>query len=193
MKRDIDTGLLVVPGREPVANLERRAPTSRLQELELAAMARMNRDHLAARAGDAKRAARIKSFETAFGMQAEMPEVFDLSRETDATLKLYGLERGSTKGFAWQCLVARRLAERGVRFVELIDSGSSDNWDSHGDMGTHAPLARNVDKPIAGLLRDLKSRGMLEDTLVVWTTEFGRTPFNETAGHKGRARFQASL
>jgi hypothetical protein len=115
-----------------------------------------------------------------------MPEVFDLSRESDATLKLYGLERGSTKGFAWQCLVARRLAERGVRFVELIDSGSSDNWDSHGDMGAHAPLARNVDKPIAGLLRDLKSRGMLEDTLVVWTTEFGRTPFNETAGHKGR-------
>lgn len=179
-------GTLVVPGREPVANLERRAAKSRLQELELAAMARMNREHLAARSSDTKLTARIKSFETAFGMQAEMPEVFDLSRETDATLKLYGLERGSTKGFAWQCLVARRLAERGVRFVELIDSGSSDNWDSHGDMGAHAPLARNVDKPIAGLLRDLKSRGMLEDTLVVWTTEFGRTPFNETAGHKGR-------
>lgn len=179
-------GTLVVPGREPVSNLERRVPTSRLQELELAAMARMNREHLAARPGDEKLAARIKSFETAFGMQAEMPEVFDLSHESDATLKLYGLERGSTKGFAWQCLVARRLAERGVRFVELIDSGSSDNWDSHGDMGAHAPLARNVDQAIAGLLRDLKSRGMLEDTLVVWTTEFGRTPFNETAGHKGR-------
>jgi hypothetical protein len=130
--------------------------------------------------------ARIKSFETAFGMQTEMPDVFDLSKETDATLKLYGLPRGSTKGFAWQCLVARRLAERGVRFVELIDSGSSDNWDSHADMSAHVPLARNVDQAIAGLLCDLKSRGMLDDTLVVWTTEFGRTPFNSSADHKGR-------
>ncbi len=84
-------------------------------------MSRMNQRHLTARADDPLLAARIKSFETAFGMQAEMPEVFDLSKETEATLKLYGLERGSTKGFAWQCLVARRLVERGVRFVELID------------------------------------------------------------------------
>ena len=128
----------------------------------------------------------MKSFETAFGMQAEMPEVFDLSKETDQTLKLYGLERGSTQGFAWQCLVARRLAERGVRFVELIDVGSSDNWDAHGDMLTHASLAKNVDQPIAGLLRDLKQRGLLQDTLVVWTTEFGRTPFNAAAEAKGR-------
>jgi hypothetical protein len=128
----------------------------------------------------------MNSFETAFGMQAEMPEVFDLSKEDDATLKLYGLERGSTKGFAWQCLVARRLAERGVRFVELIDVGSSNNWDAHGDMLTHAPLAKNVDQPIAGLLRDLKQRGMLDDTLVVWTSEFGRTPFNAAAGAAGR-------
>src|SRR5436190_1880577 len=119
-------------------------------------------------------------------MQAELPEVFDLSRETDATLGLYGLERGSTKGFAWQCIVGRRLAERGVRFIELIDRGSSENWDSHGDMNEHAPLAKNVDQAIAGLLRDLKSRGMLDETLVVWTTEFGRTPLNETANHKGR-------
>ena len=95
-------------------------------------------------------------------------------------------ERGSTQGFAWQCLVARRLAERGVRFVELIDVGSSNNWDAHGDMLTHAPLAKNVDQPIAGLLRDLKQRGMLDDTLVVWTTEFGRTPFNAAADAKGR-------
>jgi arylsulfatase A-like enzyme len=99
-----------------------------------------------------------------------------LSKETDATLDLYGLERGSTKGFAWQCLVARRLVERGVRFVELIDTGSNNNWDSHSNMKDHEKLAKNVDRPIAGLLRDLKSRGMLEDTLVVWTTEFGRTP-----------------
>lgn len=179
-------GTLVLPGAEPVANIRRRVETSRLQELELGAMAKMNQRHLASRAQDPLLSARIKSFETAFGMQSEMPEVFDLSKESDATLKLYGLERGSTKGFAWQCLVARRLAERGVRFVELIDVGSSDNWDAHGDMLTHAPLAKNVDQPIAGLLEDLKLRGMLEDTLVVWTTEFGRTPFNAAADAKGR-------
>jgi hypothetical protein len=119
-------------------------------------------------------------------MQMAAPEVFDLSKESDATLSLYGLERGSTKGFGWQCLVARRLAERGVLFIELIDGGSSNNWDSHGDMNAHAPLAKNVDQPIAGLLRDLKQRGMLDDTLVVWTTEFGRTPFKEAPGQAGR-------
>ena len=179
-------GTLVVPGPEPVANIQRRAASSRLQEMELGMMARMNQRHLVSRAEDPLLTARIKSFETAFGMQAEMPEVFDLSKESDATLKLYGLERGSTKGFAWQCLIARRLAEHGVRFVELIDVGSSSNWDAHGDMLTHAPLAKNIDQPIAGLLRDLKQRGMLEDTLVVWTTEFGRTPFNAAAGAAGR-------
>jgi uncharacterized protein (DUF1501 family) len=119
-------------------------------------------------------------------MQAEMPEVFDLSKEDDATLEMYGLPRGSTSGFAWQCLVARRLAERGVRCVELIDVGSSSNWDAHGDMLTHAPLAKNVDQPVAGLLKDLKQRGMLDETLVVWTTEFGRTPFNAAPDAAGR-------
>src|SRR5205823_8426070 len=124
-----------------------------------------NRRHLAQRPGNADLAARIRSFETAFGMQAEAPEVFDLSTETDATHRLYGLPRGSTRGFAWQCLVARRLAERGVRFIELIDTGASNNWDSHGDMNDHGRLARNVDQPIAALLRDLKRRGMLDETL----------------------------
>ncbi len=179
-------GTLVVPGPDPVSNIQRRVATSRMQELELGLMARMNQRHLATRPEDSLLTARIKSFETAFGMQMEMPDVFDLAKESDATLKLYGLERGSTKGFAWQCLVARRLAERGVRFIELIDVGSSDNWDAHGDMLTHTPLAKNVDQAIAGLLLDLKSRGMLEDTLVVWTTEFGRTPFNNAADAKGR-------
>src|SRR5262249_13002548 len=113
-----------------------------------------------------------------------MPEVLDLSRESDATLKLYGLERGGTQGFAWQALVGRRMAERGVRFIELIDSGSHNNWDSHGDMREHEPLARNVDRPIAALIRDLKARGMLDETLVVCTTEFGRTP--ERDGTSGR-------
>jgi uncharacterized protein (DUF1501 family) len=157
------------------------------QERELAALAEINQRHAAARAGDPALAARIRSFETAFGMQMAAPEAFDFTTETDATLALYGLERGSTKGFAWQCLAARRLIERGVRFVELIDSGSSNNWDAHGDMiGQHAPLAKNVDQAIAGLLKDLKCRGMLDETLVVWTSEFGRTPFNNSAAAKGR-------
>jgi hypothetical protein len=179
-------GTHVIPGPEPVANIQRRTASTRLQELELGVMSKMNQRHLAAHADDELLASRIKSFETAFGMQAEMPDVFNLAKETDATLKLYGLERGSTKGFAWQCLIARRLAERGVRFIELIDVGSSNNWDAHGDMMTYLPLAKNIDQPIAGLLHDLKQRGMLDDTLVVWTTEFGRTPFNSAADAKGR-------
>ena len=92
-------------------------------------------------------------------MQSAMPEALDVARETDATLGLYGLQRGQTEGFGWQCLAARRLVERGVRFVELIDTGSSGNWDSHGDMADHGRLAKNVDRPVAGLLRDLKARG----------------------------------
>ena len=118
-------------------------------------------------------------------MQRAMPDVLDLSRESDATLELYGLKRGQTDGFGWQCLVARRMSERGVRFVELIDSGSSNNWDSHSAMKDHVPKARSVDRAIAGLLKDLKSRGMLDETLVVWTTEFGRTP--HTDGPTGRS------
>lgn len=180
-------GTLVVPGAEPIANITRRAPSARLQELELRAMAARDRRHLVQRGGtDPMLAARMRSFETAFGMQMEAPEIFDLSKETDATLDLYGLKRGSTEGFGWQCLVGRRMAERGVRFIELIDGGASHNWDSHGDMHAHAPLAQNVDRPIAGLLQDLKQRGMLDDTLVVWTTEFGRTPFKEAPDQPGR-------
>lgn len=178
-------GTLVVPGPQPIANVKPRVGMSR-QELELAALHRLNRQHLARRSGHALAEARIKSFETAFGMQMAAPEAFDLSGESDATHALYGLERGSTEGFAWQCLAARRLVERGVRFVELIDTGSSGNWDSHGNMMDHVKLAKNVDQPIAGLLKDLKARGLLEDTLVVWTTEFGRTPFNNKADATGR-------
>src|SRR4029453_18318254 len=135
---------------------------------------------------DSQLAARIKSYETAFGMQREMPQVLDLSKETDATLKLYGLGRGQMTGFGWQCLVARRMVEHGVRFIELIDVGASKNWDAHGDMKTHGPLARNIDQPIAGLIRDLKSRGLLDDTLVVWTTEFGPPAHVADKNAKGR-------
>lgn len=178
-------GTLVIPGVEPVANVRPRIASDR-QQLELAALREMNQEHLDARSGDPQLAARLQTFETAFGMQMAIPDVFDMAQETDATLASYGLQRGQTTGFAWQCLAARRLIERGVRFVELIDTGSSNNWDAHGDMMTHGPLAKNVDQPIAALIRDMKKRGMLEETLIVWTTEFGRTPFNNTADAKGR-------
>ena len=178
-------GTRVVPGADAVPNLQRRV-SSRRQELELAALKDLNDAHSATRPADGQLAARIKSFETAFGMQSAMPEALALDKETDKTLDLYGLKRGNTQGFAWQCLVARRLVERGVRFVELIDTGSSGNWDSHGDMADHGRLALNVDRAIGGLLRDLKQRGLLDETLVVWTTEFGRTPFNNSADNKGR-------
>ncbi len=179
-------GTHAIPGAEPLPNLKPSTPAADLQAMELALVDTLNRNHLERRAADQALDARIRSFETAFGMQREAPEAFDLSRESEATLKLYGLKRGANTGFGWQCLVARRLAERGVRFLELIDVGSSANWDSHGNMGDHEKLARAIDQPIAGLITDLKQRGMLERTLVVWTTEFGRTPFNQKADHPGR-------
>jgi hypothetical protein len=178
-------GTLVIPGAEPVANVKPRIPKDR-QKLELAALHAMNARHLKSRSGDSLLDARMKSFETAFGMQMAVPEAFDFGTETSQTLQSYGLQPGQTTGFGWQCLAARRLIERDVRFVELIDTGSSGNWDAHGDMMSHVGLAKNVDQPIAALLKDLKQRGLLKDTLVVWTTEFGRTPFNNTADAKGR-------
>lgn len=179
-------GTRVVPGTQPVANIQRRVGSEELQRLELGLLAGINRRHQLRRSDDPELAARIQSFETAFGMQREMPDVFDLSDETEQTFRSYGLQPGSATGFGWQCLVARRLAERGVRFVELIDTGASGNWDAHGDMMSHAPLAANVDQPVAALLKDLKQRGLLDDTLVVWTTEFGRTPFNAAPQAAGR-------
>lgn len=178
-------GTHITPGAEPIPNVRPRSSGKR-QQMELDLLAQANQQHLAQRPGDAELEATIRSYETAFGMQRDAPEAFDLSGETPATLSMYGLAPGQTSGFGWQCLVARRLAERGVRFIELIDTGSSNNWDSHGNMNDHARLAKNVDQPIAGLLKDLKQRGMLEDTLVVWTTEFGRTPYHEKADHPGR-------
>jgi hypothetical protein len=182
-------GVRVIGGAEPIPNLARRTSESGLQELELGLADVLNSRHLAERSHDAELSARIRSFETAFHMQTDAPEVFDVSREDDGTLSLYGLKRGQTEGFGWQCLVARRLAERGVRFIELVDGSSSHNWDQHGNMAEHADHAKAIDQPVAGLLRDLKARGMLEETLVVWTTEFGRTPGVD--GEKGRGHHSA--
>lgn len=179
-------GTRVVPGAEPVANLRPRDPSTARQRLELDALKAFNESHLETRKDDPYLTARIKSFETAFGMQAEMPAVLDLSKEKDSTLALYGLKRGQSDGFGWQCLVARRLVERGVRFVELIHTGSANNWDSHGNMADHGRLAKQVDQPMAGLIQDLKRVGLFDNVLVVWTTEFGRTPFNNTVQNPGR-------
>lgn len=182
-------GVRVVPGKEPIANLDRRTSLARLQELELGLGEALNRGHLDARGHDSELAARIRTFETAFHMQTEARDVFDLSKETDETLALYGMKRGQTDGFGWPCLIGRRLAERGVRFIELVDGSSSHNWDQHADMAEHAKHAKNIDQPIAGLLKDLERRGMLDETLVVWTTEFGRTPGVD--GEKGRGHHSA--
>ncbi len=190
-------GIRFIPGADPIPNLKRRHATAGLQEMELGFLRDFNRKHLSGEDPDPQLAARVRSFETAAGMQMEAPDAFDLSGESDATHALYGLERGRTTGYAWQCLVARRLAERGVRFIELIDVGSDNlsnrNWDAHTDMGWYGGLAKNVDRPIAGLLQDLKARGLLDDTLVVWTTEFGRTPFEDGPGGKGRGHHPAAF
>lgn len=182
-------GVRVVPGKEPIIDLERRTPQLELQELELRFARKLNTRHLDSRSLDQELAARMRTFNTAYQMQTEAREAFDISRESSETLELYGLENGQSEGFGWKCLVARRLAERGVRFIELIDGSSSHNWDQHGDMAEHAKHAKAIDQPIAGLLKDLKRTGMLEDTLLVWTTEFGRTPGVD--GTKGRGHHSA--
>lgn len=179
-------GTHVTPGAVPIPNVEPRAASRKLQSMELGLLRELNAAHQEDAVRDAAVNARIRSFETAFGMQMAAPEAFDVSQEDAGTLALYGMKPADRTGFGWQCLMARRLVERGVRFVELIDVGSNSNWDSHGNMADHERLAKNVDQPMAGLIRDLKQRGMLERTLVVWTTEFGRTPFNTTANHAGR-------
>jgi len=182
-------GVRVVPGPTPIVDLDRRTPQDSVQQLELGLAESLNRRHLSQRGHDQELAARIRTFETAFHMQTEAREAFDVSRETPDTLALYGLQEGQNDGFGWKCLVARRLAERGVRVIELIDGSSSHNWDQHGNMAEHADHAQVIDRPIAGLLQDLRQRGLLDETLVVWTTEFGRTPGID--GAKGRGHHSA--
>lgn len=182
-------GVRVIGGKEPIADLNPRTTLAGLQKMELEFADVLNNRHLSTRSNDTDLSARIRSFETAFRMQADAPEAFDIETESDDTIAMYGLKRGENQGFGWQCLVARRLAERGVRFIELVDGSSSHNWDQHGNMAEHADHAKVIDKPLSGLLKDLKQRGMLEDTLVVWTTEFGRTPGVD--GDKGRGHHSA--
>src|SRR4029077_19363157 len=129
------------------------------------------------RPGDSELEARIASYELAFQMQSHAPEAVDLSHETQDTHDAYGLNERRTAAFGQNCLLARRLVERGVRFVEVY-SGSGSKWDAHSDLASnHTQNCKSADKPVAGLLADLKARGLLKDTLVVWGGEFGRTPF----------------
>ena len=148
-----------------------------LQRLQLDLLAKQNRAHLKRVGPDPQLEARIETFETAFRMQSRAPQVFDLTKESKATLATYGVGEEPTDEYGRQCLLARRLAEAGVRFVQVNYSYPRNYWDAHGDLrNNHTSNAKRVDKPIAGLLKDLKARGMLDDTLVVFGTEFGRTP-----------------
>ena len=155
----------------------------------LAILNRLNRDHQATRAGDSRLAARIASYEMAARLQLSAPEVLDLSGESEATRNLYGLDAKITEDFGRRCLIARRLLERGVRFVQVWSGADNGfprrNWDSHEDLGRdHGMMGTSMDKPAAALIQDLKARGLLEDTIVYWTTEFGRMPCSQ--GSLGR-------
>ncbi len=147
----------------------------------------LNAQHVAKNPDDSQLEARIESYELAARMQLSAPEAFDISSESQATHHAYGLDHKTTEDFGRRCLLARRLVERGTRFVQVWSGpqGATGNWDNHGSIPKELPpIAASVDQPIAALLRDLKSRGMLEDTLLIWTTEFGRTPFAQ--GGDGR-------
>lgn len=178
-------GVLLESGPEPIANLHPPQGFSmERQNQKLNFINRLNEKHLRVRESNTDLEARIKSYEMAYRMQAEAPEAVDISRETKETRRLYGMDQAHTEVFGRNCLLARRLVERGVRFVQLYH-GAGSKWDSHRNIeAAHPKLCTAVDKPIVGLVKDLKRRGLLEDTLVIWGGEFGRTPMSE----KGNGR-----
>ncbi len=160
-----------------VKYLRNAAIPSSLQRAQLELLQEMNRDYNTAVGPDDSLEARVSSFELAFRMQTELPGLEDLSTESSAIHRLYGLDDKTTEDFGRQCLLARRFAERGVRFIQVTHSDSNVQWDQHSDLKNgHEKNALEVDRPIAGLLRDLKQRGLLDETLVMWGGEFGRTP-----------------
>jgi len=171
-------GTFVSDINHPLKNLKNPRVGLDQQRRELDSLARLNELHRAGRSDDSRLSARIESFELAYRMQSEAPEAFDLSAETAATARLYGLDQPATEVFGRQCLLARRLVERGVRFVQLYHTtGGFQPWDQHSGLKAgHEQNAKATDLPIAGLLRDLKAHGLLNETLVIWGGEFGRTP-----------------
>ncbi len=169
----------------PPPDAKQITPDSRAEELAL--LGKMNAAHAAEHPGDSRLQARIESYELAARFQMAAPGLLDLAGETDATKKLYGLDQPETTPFARNCLVARRMIERGVRFVQVWGGhgGGTGNWDNHTDISKELGfMARATDQPTTALLLDLKSRGLLDDTLLIWTTEFGRMPFSQ--GSVGR-------
>ena len=173
-------GTLFRQGETPILNTKLPAgQTDERQRNRLAFLAEQNREYGLGREDDTSLDARLRSFELAYALQKSGPEAVDLSTETEETKALYGLDQPETAVFGRNVLLARRLVERGVRFVEVY-CGSGSGWDAHANLeGNHGKWCKASDKPVAGLLEDLERRGMLKDTLVVWGGEFGRTPFNE--------------
>lgn len=173
-----------VPSNQAHVKFIRNPRLSReLQQLQLARLEKMNRDHMARAGAEASLEARLQSFELAFRMQSELPRIEDLSTESEATHKMYGMDNPVTANFGRMCMMARRFAEAGVRFIQVTHNDDKVQWDQHSDLKTgHEKNAREVDQPIAALLHDLKTRGLLEDTLIWWGGEFGRTPTAESVG-----------
>ncbi len=165
---------------QPPASATHITPASRSDSLSL--LQELNAAHAAERSDDSRLGARIESYQLAARLQLSAPELLSLADETESTRKLYGLDQSETEDFGKRCLLARRLVERGVRFVQVWSGqgGGADNWDNHADIAKELGIAaRRMDQPAAGLLTDLKARGLLDDTLLVWTTEFGRMPFSQ--------------
>jgi hypothetical protein len=180
-------GTLVANLKDPIANLKNMQFSTDQQREQLDVLKELNELHRRTRQEDSQLSARIESFELAFRMQREAPEAFNVNAETAATKKLYGLNDKTTEIFGTQCLMARRLVERGVRCVQVYHTQTSKRsscqlWDQHGGLKAELPAnCAATDTPIAGLLKDLKARGLLKDTLVIWGGEFGRTPTAENA------------
>ena len=172
----------------PILNLV--APdgiSNETQQRSLDLLGRLNRRHLQERGSESELAARIESYELAFRMQQGATEAVDIASETVETQNLYGLDRKETEFFGRQCLLTRRLLERGVRYVQLYSGGGEDSWDAHEDViDNHGRHSREIDQPIAALMADIKRRGMWDDTLFIWGGEFGRTPTSEGVGKPGR-------
>jgi Protein of unknown function (DUF1501) len=184
-------GTFVSDLQNPIRNLKNSQLSPERQRQELDALRQLNELHREGRAEDSRLNARIDSFELAYRMQMQAPEAFDLTRESHSTNRLYGIDQKTTEMFGRQCLLARRLVERGVRFVQLYHTtGGFQPWDQHSDLkGGHAKNALATDRPIAGLLHDLEARGLLAETLVIWGGEFGRTPAAEGANGRDHHPF----